>query len=216
ELARVVATVEGVGAAAAAGRAAAVPLRAALERVPPILAERLTDRAQIDAHRDHLASAAKDAIGAIAAALDPRLSREALFDSQEERVEASQRLRLDLTVFREMCRVTGERLAAANADVSVVQPLRTFSIEFRDVGYQLLRHSDRERFDRFLDLLHSWGSKTLENTPERIRKLREDCRRFGEILDRALENVGKRAELKAVPLSESDVRAALARRLPAV
>ena len=115
-----------------------------------------------------------------------------------------------------MCRATFERLGAPGADVSLVQPLRAFSLEFRDVGYQLLRHSDREVFDRLLDLLHSWETNALENTPERVRKLREDCRRFGEILDRALENVGKRKELKAVPLSESDVRAALARRLPAV
>jgi hypothetical protein len=216
ELARLVATVEGVGSAAAAARGAAVPLRAAIERVPPILAEPLTDRAQIDAHRDHLASAVKDAIGAIANALDRRLSRDALFEAQEERIEASQRLRLDLKVFREICRATSKRLETPDADVSVVQPLRAFSIEFRDVGYQLLRHSDRELFDRFLDLLHSWGAKTMENTPERIQKLRDDCRRLGEILDRALENVGKRKELKALPLVESEVREALARRLPAV
>ena len=52
DLARMIATVEGVGAAAAAGRAAAVPIRAALERLPPILADPLTDRAQIDGRVD--------------------------------------------------------------------------------------------------------------------------------------------------------------------
>jgi hypothetical protein len=216
ELARLIATVEGVGASAAAARAAAIPIRAALERVPPILAEPIVDRAQIDAHRDHLASATKDAIGAIAGALDSRLSRQALFDAQEGRAELSERLRLDLCVFREMCRATAERLARPEADVSAVHPLRRFSMEFRDVGYQLLRHSDRELFDRFLDLLESWGGAPLENTPQRIHKLREDCRRFGDILDRALENVNKRSELQKLPLDDGTVREALARRLEPV
>jgi hypothetical protein len=216
ELPRLIATVDGVGASAAAGRAAAAPIRSALERVPPILAQPITDRRQIDGHRDQLAAAAKDAIGAIATALDPRLSREALFDAQEGRAELSVRLRLDLCVFREMCRATAGRLAQAGADVSMVQPLRRFSLEFRDVGYQLLRHSDRELFDRFLDLLDSWGGSAPENTPQRIQKLREDCRRFGEILDRALDNVNRRSELQKLPLDEGTVREALARRLDGV
>ena len=216
ELPRLVATVQGVGSAALAARDAAASLRAALQRVPPILSDAITARAQIDAHRDQLASAAKDAIGAIARALDPRLSRQAIFESGEERIEASQRLRLDLRVFRELCRASAERLGASDATVSMVEPVRRFSLEFRDVGYQLLRHSDRELFDRFLDLVRAWGPGGLENTPDRIQKAREDCRRLREVLDRALENVGKRAELKNYPLDEREVREALARRLAAV
>ncbi len=161
-------------------------------------------------------AATKDAIGAIAAALDPRLSRQALFDAQEGRAELSERLRLDLCVFREMCRATAERLAQSGAEVAMAQPLRRFSLEFRDVGYQLLRHSDRELFDRFLDLLESWGGSALQDTPQRIQKLREDCRRFAEILDRALENVNNRSELQKLPLDERTVQEALARRLQPV
>jgi len=216
ELARLVATVEGVGEAAALARAAAVPIRAALDRIEPILGGPITDRAQIDQHRDHLAGATKDAIGAIAAALDPRLSRQVLFDAQEERVEPSVRLRLDLCLFREMCRATAARLSQPDKDVAMVQPLQKFSLEFRDVGYQLLRHSDRQLFDRFLELLESWSGSSLENTPARIQRLREDCQRFGDVLDRALENVNKRAELQKLPLDEQAVREALARRLQAV
>src|SRR6266850_1745687 len=216
ELARLIATVEGVGESAAAARAAAVPIRAALDRLAPILAEPLIERAQIDAHRDHLVAATKDAIGAIATALDPSLSRHALFDAQEGRAELSERLRLDLCVFREMCRATADRLAQPGAEVAMAQPLRRFSLEFRDVGYQLLRHSDRELFDRFLDLLESWGGSALQDTPQRIQKLREDCRRFAEILDRALENVNKRSELQKLPLDERTIREALARRLQPV
>jgi len=216
ELPRLVATVEGVGSAAAPARAAAASLRSALQRVRPLLTEPITDRAQIDEHRDQLASAAKDAIGAIAGALDARLSRKALFDSGEERIEGSQRLRFDLCVFREICRTAAEQLASARADASMVKPVRRFSMEFRDVGYQLLRHSDRELFDRFLDLVQLWGTDALENTPDRVQRMAEDCRRFSEVLDRMLENVHKRAELKGYPLDERGVREALARRLSRV
>src|SRR6266849_1343922 len=191
-------------------------LIATVEGVPPLLSEPLTDRGQIDAHLDHLAAATKDAIGAIAAALDPRLSRQSLFDAQEGRAELSERLRLDLCVFREMCRATAERLAQSGAAVAMAQPLRRYSLEFRDVAYQLLRLSDRELFDRFLDLLESWGGSALQDTPQRIQKLREDCRRFAEILDRALENVNKRSELQKLPLDERTVQEALARRLQPV
>ncbi|HYZ89283.1 MAG TPA: hypothetical protein VE620_08330, partial [Myxococcales bacterium] len=215
ELPRRVATVAGVGSAASVGRAAAASLRSALQRIPPLLAEPISDRSQIDEHRDQLAAAAKDAIGAIASALDPKLSRKVLFESGEERVEASQRLRFDLSLFRELCRAAAERLGSA-ADASVIQPVRRFSMEFRDVGYQLLRHSDRELFDRFLDLVQAWGAGSPESAPERLGRLRDDCRRFGDVLDRALENVGKRAELKDYPLDERRVGEALARRLAAV
>jgi len=148
----------------------------------------------------------------VAAALDPHLSREALFDAQEGRAELSVRLRLDLCLFREMCRETasasaGPRQRRAGAATSAL--LAGVSTMF---GYQLLRHSDRELFDRFLDLLES-GVERPENTPQRIHKLREDCRRFGGILDRALENVNKRSELQKIPLDEQAVREALARRL---
>jgi hypothetical protein len=210
ELPRLVATAAGVGSAAAAGRVIAASLRSALQRVPALLSKPITDRAQIDEQRDQLASAAKDAIGAMAAVLDAKLSRKALFESGEERIEASQRLRFDLCLFRELCRAAAERLAKSG-DGSIVEPARRFSVEFRDVGYQLLRHSDRELFDRFFDLVQSWDAG-----PERLERVREDCRRFGEILDRALENVAKRAELKAYPLDEQKVREALARRLSGV
>ena len=209
ELPGVVATVAGVGFTAAAGRAAAASLRSALQGIPPLHAEAIVDRAQIDQHRDQFASAAKDTIGAIAAAVHPKLSRKVLFESGEERIEASQRLRFDLCLFRELCRAAAERLASSG-DASAVEPVRRFSMEFRDIGYQLLRHSDRELFDRFLDLVQLWGD------PADLARVRDECRRFGDILDRALENVGKRAELKEYPLDQRQVREALARRLRAV
>ena len=213
DLPRLCATVEGVGAAAAAGRAAAVPIRDVLAQVPPILAQPLIDRAQLDLHRDRLVEATKQAIGAIAGALDPALGAYALFEDESARLEQSERLRKDLWLFRGMCRHTAKALEAPGAEPEAADPLRRFATDFRDIGYQLLRHSDRELFDRFLDLLEGWSGHRGESASLRMQRLHDDCRRFAEILDRALGMVGKRAELQKLPIDEPSYQEALARIL---
>ncbi|TMA25272.1 MAG: hypothetical protein E6J78_18110 [Deltaproteobacteria bacterium] len=213
DLPRLCATPAGVGTAAQAGRAAAEPIRKTLADVPPILSHPLTDRAQLDFQRDKLVAATKEAIGAIAETLDPDLTRYELFDDGGARVEQSERLRRDLWVFREMCRHTAQRLEEPGSSPEAAEPLRRYATEFRDVGYQLLRHSDRELFDRFLDLLEGWSGRRGESTAIRMQRLRDDCRRFAEILDRALEMVGKRSELKGREIDHADCEQTLAKVL---
>ena len=213
DLPRLCATAEGVGNAAMAGRSAAQPLRAALAEVPPILSQPLTESAQLDRQRDRLADATKEAIGAIASALDPGLGKTQLFDDDAARSQQSERLRRDLWIFREICRSTVVELQKANASTESADPLRKYVATFRDVGYQLLRHSDRELFDRFLDLLEGWSNKRGDSTTLRLQRLREDCGKFGEILDKALEQVSKRTELQTRPLDESSYQSALAQAL---
>ena len=213
DLPRICATVEGVGGAAAAGRAAAQRIRDVLATVPPVLAQPLTDRAQLDLQRDKMVEATKEAIGIIANALDPALGLYALFEDDSARTDQSERLRRDLWVFREMCRHTAAALAQPGAGPEAAEPVRQYATEFRDVGYQLLRHSDRELFDRFLDLLEGWSGRRGESTAIRMQRLRDDCRRFAEILDRALELVGKRAELQKVPIDDAMYQEALAKAL---
>jgi len=213
DLPRLCATAEGVGAAAAAGRAAAMPIREVLLQVGPILAQPITERSQIDEQRDKLVEATKETIGAIASALDPSLGRQQLFEDEAARTEHSERLRRDLWVFREMCQHTARQLDAPGSEPGSAEPLRRFATEFRDIGYQLLRHSDRELFDRFLDLLEGWHGRRGESSAIRVQRLRDDCRRFAEILDRALETVARRAELQRIPIDEPAYRQALAHHL---
>jgi hypothetical protein len=213
DLPRLCATPAGVGTEAQAGRAAAQPIRDVLNMVPPILSVALTDRMQLDEQRDNLVAATKQAIGAIAAALDPKLDKRELFEDQGARAEQSERLRRDLWVFREICRHTAQRLEDPNASPDAAEPLRRYATEFRDVGYQLLRHSDRELFDRFLDLLEGWSGRRGESAGIRMQRLRDDCRRFGEILDRALDMVSKRSELKGTAVDEPSYRGSLANAL---
>jgi hypothetical protein len=213
DLPRLCATPEGVGSAAQAGRNAATPIREALAKVAPILALPLTDRQQLDDTRDQLVEATKSAIGAIARSLDERLDREAIFEDDAARQEQSERLRRDLWLFREMCRLTAQKLEGQTPVIGAAEPLRRFATEFRDVGYQLLRHSDRELFDRFLDLLEGWSARRGESSLLRAQRLRDDCRRFAEILDRAYEVVGKRVELSRIPVDQVSYDEELARHL---
>lgn len=213
DLPRLSATALGVGNAAQAGRTAAARIRDVIGTVPPILAQPLTDRAQLDLQRDKLVEATKEAVGILANALDPALGKYALFEDDSARADQSERLRRDLWIFRGMCRHTAKELSEAGASPEAAEPLRSYATEFRDVGYQLLRHSDRELFDRFLDLLEGWSGRRGESTAIRMQRLRDDCRRFAEILDRALEMVGKRSELQKIPIDEPAYKELLERAL---
>jgi hypothetical protein len=201
----------GMAAAAAAGKAAAEKIKEVLASVPPLLAQPLTDRAQLDFQRDKLVEATKECVGILANALDPAMGHYALFEDDAARTDQSERLRKDLWIFSEMCRYTARALEQPDATPEAAEPLRRYATEFRDVGYQLLRHSDRELFDRFLDLLEGWAGRRGESTQIRMQRLRDDCQRFGEILDRALDLVSKRSELQKIPIDEASYREALAK-----
>jgi len=199
------------GPAVAAGKAAAQKIREVMSGVPPLLAQPLTDRAQLDYQRDKLVEATKECVGILANALDPAMGHYALFEDDAARTDQSERLRKDLWIFREMCRYTAGALEQAAATPEAAEPLRRYATEFRDVGYQLLRHSDRELFDRFLDLLEGWSGRRGESTQIRMQRLHDDCQRFADILDRALDLVSRRTELQRIPIDEAMYREALAK-----
>ena len=152
-----------------------------------------------------------ECVGILANALDPAMGHYALFEDDSARTDQSERLRKDLWIFREMCRYTADALEQPEATPEAAEPLRRYATEFRDVGYQLLRHSDRELFDRFLDLLEGWSGRRGESTQIRMQRLRDDCHRFAEILERALDLVSKRSELQKIPIDEASYREALAK-----
>jgi hypothetical protein len=126
------------------------------------------------------------------------------------------RLRRDLWVFHQLTLTATQALAQPGAGPSAAEPLRRFAAEFRDVSYQLLRHSDREAFDRFLELLEAFCERAGgadEARQLRLQKLRDDCRRFSQILEVALQTVDRRAELIGSPPDQASWSQALARHL---
>jgi len=44
-----------------------------------------------------------------------------------------------------------------------------------------------------------------------MQRLRDDCQRFAEILDRALDLVSKRSELQKIPIEDASYREAIAK-----
>ena len=191
---------------ATVGRTAAVALRAGLEQTKAVLLVPATRRDQTDSARDALVTATKIAIGALAQGLDPTLTGPEVFEDQRTRVAQSARLWRDLWVFHQLTLTAAQALSQPDASPSAAEPLRRFAVEFRDVSYQLLRHSDREAFDRFLDLLDGFvdsargdparlASPPGQQAEAQVARLRDDCRKFAEILRFALETVDRRREL---------------------
>ena len=206
-------------AVTATGQTAAAALRSALEETKAVLLVPATVRGQIDAARDALVAATRLAIGALAQGLDPTLTGPEVFEDQKTRVAQSARLRRDLWVFHQLTLTAAQALAQPDASPAAALPLRRFAGEFRDVSYQLLRHSDREAFDRFLDLLDGFVDKVASPPgPEGeslLVRLRDDCRRFAEILRFALETVDRRADLArtaAPQTTDPDLLARLQKR----
>ncbi len=216
DLPKLCATAEGVGNAGAVGRSAASPIRRALEETKTLLLTPLKDRKRVDEARETLVFATKASIAALAEGLDPKLAATDLYEDKRTRLEQAERLRRDLWVFHQLTLSATQALALPEATPAAAEPLRRFAAEFRDVSYQLLRHSDREAFDRFLVLLEAFCAKaaSVEEPREvRLQRLRDDCRRFSEILRHALETVDRRAELARAPADQTSYSAALARHL---
>jgi hypothetical protein len=212
DLPRLCATPEGVGNAGAVGRAAAAALRRALDD-KPVPWDVARDRERIDATRDGLVWATKAAIAEVAKGIDPALEGPELYEDQKTRLAQSARLRRDLWVFHQLTLLAEKALADAQPAPGALGPLRRFAGEFRDVSYQLLRKSDREAFDRFLELLDAFLARASEGAADAAQKLRDDCRRFAEMLRTALQTVDRRAELNTLPADPADAAAALARHL---
>jgi hypothetical protein len=107
----------------------------------------------------------------------------------------AQRLRKDLWVFGQLCRATetalrGEEAAAAE---STLNALKSYLGYFQDGGYQLLRYSDYEPFDRFTALLVElpWPP----DGPGIRSRLAEDLRHFTQTLESTFASVSRRGLL---------------------
>ena len=177
----------------AAARRSAARLEEALQTAAGLMAQPPTDRSPLDGTRDVLTSALRVCIGALASGVDPECGEAAVFSDPTERRDRSERLRTELTVYRELCRRAALALAGPDAPkgAAASELLRRYAEEFSEVGYKLLRDADREPFDRFLDVLTSLGSLGGAGA----RKLREDCSRFSVLVDRVVQLVGRRAEI---------------------
>ena len=81
--------------------------------------------------------------------------------------------------------------------------VREFVRYFRSMGYQLLRYSDYDRFDRFIHLVDRLkGGDVLE--VQRLEHVVTSCEDFHYFLNQTFEAVGNRKELKGIPFDRKE------------
>ena len=81
------------------------------------------------------------------------------------------------------------------------QFVREFHRHFRAIGYQLVRDSDYERMDPFLDALEDLSDVDLIE-PSRMKAVVDECRTFFEYLEALFVDISKRSELENEPFDK--------------
>ncbi|MCP3104430.1 hypothetical protein LZ198_36760 [Myxococcus sp. K15C18031901] len=209
-------------------RAGAKPLQAAALRAARDLA-RETERigrevlAQVDREPDAAARAAgafttllRAQVVALVEALAPNGGlNEGVFDGLVSPQDAALRLRKDLWVYAQLCRVAEGHLR--NDDVPAAEraldAIKSFLTYFHDGGYQLLRYADYDAFDRFTALLVElpWPPEG----PGIRARLAEDLRRFGQTLESTFHAVSRRTLLQGRGFDRQEAEALRDRFFPA-
>lgn len=119
----------------------------------------------------------------------------------------AQRLRKDLWVFGQLCRTaeTAMRAEDVPAAEAALQSLKAFLVYFQDGGYQLLRYSDYEPFDRFSGLLleFPWPPEG----PGLRHRLAEDLRLFTPTLESTFTSVSRRVLLQGRTFDRKEAEA---------
>ncbi|HZI16428.1 MAG TPA: hypothetical protein VE153_39045 [Myxococcus sp.] len=119
-----------------------------------------------------------------------------VFDHLVSPQEAALRLRKDLWVYAQLCRAAEGHLRAEDvaAAESALDALKAFLAYFHDGGYQLLRYTDYDAFDRFTSLLVElpWPPEG----PGIRARLTEDLRRFSQTLETTFHSVSRRTLLQ--------------------
>ena len=154
-----------------------------------------------------LRAAVHHAIQVLCAELRPGEPAPELSMDTAARIAASERLRRDVWMFRQILRafVAKSDASAATGGHSTAaldrwggqtsfQFVRDFLGHFRSIGYQLVRSHDYARLDPFLDALGSLRDVDLLD-PEAMAACVDECRAFLDFLDTLFEAVGSRTEL---------------------
>ncbi|MBI2898490.1 MAG: hypothetical protein HYY06_33370 [Deltaproteobacteria bacterium] len=146
---------------------------------------------------------------AIAREFRPELDGERIFDDFISRAAQSERLRRDIWMFAQILRGFIAKAAAAStaadrwAGFTTFRFIRDFIVYFRNMGYQLLRFSDYERFDGFMALVEELTDTDILD-PARLGRAVRECEEFFAYLMDTFEKIGQREELHGVTFDRKD------------
>jgi hypothetical protein len=148
------------------------------------------------------------AIRILCSELAPASPVPALASPERSRREASLRLRRDVWMFTQVLRAFLAKAKAAPdrpADqwggYASFQFVREFLEHFRAIGYQLLRLSDYQRLERFMEALTALRDVDLLDPP-RLEAAVAECEAFYDHLDNLFREVSKRAEIADAPFDK--------------
>ena len=147
-------------------------------------------------------------IEALARELQPDAPIKALGSVEAAKVHASERLRRDVWMFLQVLRAFLAKAEAASghladgadrwAGYASFRFVREFLGHFRAIGFQLVRHSDYTRLDRFLGALEELRDVDLLE-PARLQAAVEECTTFYKYLEKLFKSIGQRVELQDRP-----------------
>ena len=113
----------------------------------------------------------------------------------------SERLRRDVWMFQQILRAFVAKAKGTVdatdqwAGMSTFRFVREFVKYFKSMGYQLLRYSDYERFDRFMSLVDRLRDGDVLEV-QRLSHVVAQCEDFNEFLTHMFEAVSRREELR--------------------
>ncbi|MDD5305837.1 MAG: hypothetical protein PHU25_00815 [Deltaproteobacteria bacterium] len=145
----------------------------------------------------------------LASEFDSEIDGDALFESYASLHLRSESLRRDIWMFQQILRAfIAKAKGSANAadqwaGLNTFRFVREFVGYFKSMGYQLLRHSDYEEFDKFMGLVDRLRDGDVLEV-QRLHHVIETCESFQAFLEQTFEGIGLRQELKGVPFDRKD------------
>jgi hypothetical protein len=147
------------------------------------------------------------AVHTLCTELRPGRPAPALAEDDAGRRASSERLRRDIWMFGQILRAFLAKAASTPMEPdrwsvhASFQFVREFHRHFRAIGYQLVRESDYERMDPFLDALETLSDVDLVDRA-RMEAVVAECRAFFEYLEKLFVEISKRAELRDSPFDK--------------
>ncbi|MBN2340948.1 MAG: hypothetical protein JXX29_07195 [Deltaproteobacteria bacterium] len=132
-----------------------------------------------------------------------------LFEDFTSDVTRSERLRRDIWMFRQILKAFVAKTRGTESvrdrwiGLNTFKFVKTFVAYFRSMGYQLLRYSDYERFDKFMALVDRLRDGDVLEV-QRLSSVVEECEAFYQFLEKMFDVVSLRKELHDVPFDTRD------------
>jgi hypothetical protein len=158
---------------------------------------------------DSLKSYLQNAVLLVAKEFDPQIKGEDIFYDFANDAVKSQKLLRDIWMFKQILRAFIAK-TKGNADVTdqwagtnTFKFVKTFVTYFKSMGYQLLRYSDYDHFDRFMVLIERLRDGDVLEI-QRLPKVIKECEDFYNYLSLLFEDINQKEELAGITFDKKE------------